>query len=112
MTITTEQFKELLASLDPFTQLDIANEITRRLNIFNPTLTPDNAIARISEEYDYKGHDPEELALEFFNTQLWKDAVDEAEESFWDECGAEILYSPLEDWLEERGIRHRNKMGN
>lgn len=107
-TITTEQFKELLAKLDPFTQLDIANEIRRRFNIFNPNLTPDDALMRISEEYDCTGNDPEKLALEFFSTPRWKKAVEDAEDTFWEDSGIEILNEPLHEWLEERGINHRN----
>ena len=106
--MSTEEFSELISKLDPFTQLDIANEITRRLNIFCPNLTPNDALARISEDYDTAGQDPEKLALEFFATSQWEKASEDAEETFWDDCGIEILNSPLHEWLKERGIHHKN----
>lgn len=111
-TMSTAEFKELLATLDPYTQLDIANEISRRLNVFNPNLTPDDALIRISEEYDCTGHDAEKLALEFFSTSRWKKASEDAEDIFWEDSGIEILNAPLHDWLNEHGIKHRNSQQN
>lgn len=101
--------RELVTYLDPCIQLSIANEIFSRLHVFNPSITLVDAICRITEMYDYAEHDPEQLAMEFFNTPQWRQQVEAQQDQFWNDSGIEILNAPLHDWLKNRGIRHRNQ---
>lgn len=108
MLTNEEVVREMLANLDPYVQLSIANEIATKLNFFNPNITQDDAVNRITEDYAHVGHDPDKLALEFFESSEWRTAVEASEATFWDDGGIEILNSPLHVWLKERGIHHTN----
>lgn len=109
--IPREQFcanvvRHLLEEVSLSEQIRISADVESRLNAFSLTITPQDAIYRITEMYQHDGHDPVALALDFFQSDEWKDASESAKEEFWDDSGIEVLNAPLHEWLKARGVSH------
>lgn len=88
-------------------QIELAEAILSAHTSMFLTLTKRDATLRLMERYPNMTEEyATSLAEEFFSTQLWKDERESTTDHYWEvQCGAESLYSPLDDWMHNKGLK-------
>ena len=88
-------------------QIELAEAILSTHASMFLTLTKRDATMRIMERYlNVTEEYATSLAEEFFSTDLWQNECEKVTDQYWEvECGVEALYSPLDDWMDDKGLK-------
>lgn len=95
----------LAAQLTVIEQIEVAEAILAKHDSMQLTLTKRDATMRIADCYAVNNTEAQQLAEEFFSSELWREKRRSEEEYYWDACGAEVLFSPLDDWMDDKGLK-------
>lgn len=93
--------------LTPSEQIQVAELILANHSSMALTLTKHDATQRIMERYKVDSlSEAEKISEQFFASKTWEEKRESAIEQYWEfECGAEVLFSPLDDWMHDHGLQ-------